>query len=148
MLKNPFKTDKERFVIPKSVQDVLPVRCIWPDGIFMVKKGAYSKSFKFEDINYSVASRADQEAMFLEYSELLNSLDTGAVTKITINNRHLNRCDFEQTILLKDTGDVLDRYRDDYNQMLLDKATGANSIVQDKYVTITVEKDNIADERT
>lgn len=148
MLKNPFKTDKERLTIPKSVQDVLPIRCIWPDGIFMVKRGSYSKSYKFEDINYSVASNADQEAMFLQYSELLNSLDTSAVTKITINNRRLNRLDFEQTILLKDTGDELDRYRQEYNQMLLDKATGANSIVQDKYVTITVEKDNIADART
>ena len=35
-------------------------------------------------INYAVASREDKEAMFLEYSELLNSLDSGATTKITI----------------------------------------------------------------
>lgn len=34
--------------------------------------------FKFEDINYAVASREDKETMFLEYSELLNSLDSGA----------------------------------------------------------------------
>ena len=34
---------------------------------------------------YAVASREDKEAMFLEYSELLNSLDSGATTKITIN---------------------------------------------------------------
>lgn len=74
--------------------------------------------------------------MFLEYSELLNSLDSGATTKITINNRRLNRLDFEQTILIPTTGDNLDEYREEYNKMLLDKATGANSIVQDKYITI------------
>ena len=76
--------------------------------------------------------------MFLEYSELLNSFDSGATTKITINNRRLNRLDFEKTILIPLKGDDLDIYRDEYNKMLLDKATGANSMVQDKYITVSV----------
>ena len=53
------------------------------------------KSFRFSDINYLVASREDKESMVLTYSELLNSLDSGATTKITINNHRLNRSDFE-----------------------------------------------------
>ena len=52
-------------------------------------KDKYSKTYRFTDINYAVASREDKEAMFLEYSELLNSLDSGATTKITINNLSL-----------------------------------------------------------
>lgn len=99
-LKNLFKQDKEKFVVPKSVQSVIPIKTIWEDGIFLVGKNKYAKTFKFEDINYAVASREDKEAMFLEYSELLNSLDSGATTKITINNRRLNKADFEQTILI------------------------------------------------
>ena len=67
--------------------------------------------FKFEDINYAVASREDKETMFLEYSELLNSLDSGATTKITINNRRWNKADFEQTILIPMADDDLDMYR-------------------------------------
>ena len=86
--------------------------------------------------------------MFLEYSELLNALDSGATTKITINNRRLNRRDFEQTILIPMAEDGLDKYRKEYNRMLLDKATGANSIVQDKYVTISVNKKNIEEARS
>ena len=97
-LKNLFKQDKEKFVVPKSAQSVIPIKTIWEDGIFLVGKNKYAKTFKFEDINYAVASREDKEAMFLEYSELLNSLDSGATTKITINNRRLNKADFEQTI--------------------------------------------------
>ena len=117
-------------------------------GIFKVGKDKYSKSFKFTDINYAVASREDKEGMFLEYSELLNSLDSGATTKITINNRRLNRLDFEKTILIPETGDNLDEYREEYNKMLLEKATGANSTVQDKYVTISINKKNVDDART
>ena len=85
--------------------------------------------------------------MFLEYSELLNALDSGATTKITINNRRLNKADFEQTILIPMADDGLDKYRKEYNKMLLDKATGANAIVQDKYVTVSVCKKNIEEAR-
>lgn len=86
--------------------------------------------------------------MFLEYSELLNSLDSGATTKLTINNRRLNRLDFEKTILIPEAGDKLDMYREEYNKMLLDKATGANVTVQYKYVTISINKKSVEDART
>ena len=132
-LTNLLKQDKEKFVVPKGVQDCIPITAIYDDGIFRVGKDKYSKSFKFTDINYAVASREDKEAMFLEYSELLNSLDSGATTKLTINNRRLNRLDFEKTILIPETGDDLDVYREEYNKMLLDKAAG-NSKRQIKFI--------------
>ena len=147
-LKNLFKQDKEKFVIPKSVQNIIPIKTVWKDGISLVGRSKYAKTFKFEDINYAVASREDKEAMFLEYSELLNALDSGATTKITINNRRLNKAAFEQTILIPMSDDGLDKYRKEYNKMLMDKATGANSIVQDKYVTISVSKKNIEEARS
>ena len=146
-LRNLFKQDKEKFVIPKGVQDVIPITAIYDDGIFQIGKDKFTKTFKFSDINYAVASREDKEEMFLEYSELLNSFDSGATTKITINNRRLNRRDFEKSILIPLKGDALDIYRKEYNQMLLDKATGANSMVQDKYITVSVCKKNIEEAR-
>lgn len=145
-LKNLFKQDKERYAVPRKVQDVIPVRRIWKDGIFMTG-GKFSKTYKFTDINYLVASREDKESMFLTYSELLNSLDSGATTKITINNRRLNKANFEQSILMPLRGDFRDEYRREYNQMLLDKATGANGIVQEKYLTISVVKKDIEEAR-
>ena len=99
-LKTMFKQDKEKFSVPRSVQKVIPISRIWKDGIFLVGNNKYSKTFKFEDINYAVASKEDKEAMFIEYSGLLNSLDSGATTKLTINNRQLNKTDFEKTILI------------------------------------------------
>ncbi|MCL6557585.1 MAG: DUF87 domain-containing protein [Firmicutes bacterium] len=145
-LQKIMKQDKEKFVVPRGVQQAIPIRAIWPDGIFRVGN-KFSKSFRFEDINYAVASKEDKEAMFLSYSELLNSFDSGATTKITINNRRLNKADFESSILIPLKYDGLDEYRREYNQMLMDKATGANSIVQDKYVTVSVAKKNIEEAR-
>ena len=146
-LTNVLKQDKEKFAVPRKVQDIVPVRAIWPDGIFMTGKNKFSKMYRFTDINYAVASRGDKEGMFLAYSELLNSLDSGCTTKITINNRRLNRVDFEEHILLDMKDDDLNVYREEYNSMLLEKATGANSIIQDKYVTVSVTRKSIEDAR-
>ena len=109
-IKTILSQDKEKFVVPKKVQDLIPIKCIWPDGIFKVGN-KFSKTYKFSDINYMVASREDKESMFLTYSELLNSLDSGATTKITINNHRLNKADFEDSILMPMKRDGLDGYR-------------------------------------
>lgn len=142
-----FKRDKEKFKVPKSAQAIIPIKALWPDGIFLVGKNKYSKSFKFIDINYAVASTEDKESMFIDYSELLNSLDTGAMAKITINNRRINKVDFEKLILLDLKNDDLDVYRKEYNQMLIDKTKEANEIVQEKMITISVYKKSVEDAR-
>src|SRR5574344_990114 len=129
-LDKTLKQDKEPYAIPKTVQHTIPIQRVWPDGIFLCGN-KYSKCWRFEDINYAIASKDDKTEMFLDYSELLNALDSGATAKITINNRRINRDDFEKSILLRSTGDGLDDLRREYNDMLLDKITGSNnSIVQ------------------
>lgn len=146
-LQRVLKQDKERFVVPQSVQDTIPIRRIWPDGIFLCGN-KYTKCWRFTDINYSIASKDDKTAMFLNYSELLNSLDTEATTKLTICNRRLNREDFENTILLKKMDDGLDHYRDEMNEMLMGYAAESNHIVQDRYITISVVRKSIDDARS
>lgn len=142
------KAEKEKFTIPKSVQDAIPIQRIWPDGIFQVGR-RFSKTFSFTDINYSIASKDDKTAMFLDYAELLNALDSGASAKITINNRKVNKAEFEKSLLLPMKEDGLDPYRKEYNEMLLSTVTGvSSSVVQDRYITITVAKRNIDEART
>lgn len=134
------KQEREDFSVPKNVQQSIPIQRIWDDGIFLVGKNKYSFTYKFSDINYAVASKEDKEAMFLNYSELLNCFDSGATTKITIALRRINKKDFEKEILLPFKQDGLDIYRQEYNQMLLDKALGANGMKREIYLTVSVVK--------
>ena len=145
-IKTIMRQDREPYRIPRRVQDVIPIQCVWPDGIFKVGV-KFSKTYRFTDINYKVAGQEDKETMFRTYSELLNSLDCAATTKLTICNRRQSQADFEQSILMPMREDRLDKYRREYNQMLMDKATGANGITQEKYITITVYKRDIEDAR-
>lgn len=62
-LTNLFKQDKEKFVVPKGVQDVIPIKAIYDDGIFQVGK----------DISYSYICFF-QTALKEEYSSQKQSL--------------------------------------------------------------------------
>ena len=147
-LQNTLKQDREGFVLPKSVQDAIPIRRLWPDGVFQFGS-KFSKTIRFSDVNYAIASKEDKTSMFLGYSELLNALDTGSTTKITINNKRLNRQNFEQEILIPRQNDYLDGYRAEYNSMLMDKVTdSSNSVVQERYITLSVHRKSIEEART
>ena len=142
------KAERERFTVPRSVQDAIPIRRVWPDGVFQAGK-QFSKTFSFTDINYSIAGKDEKTSMFLDYSELLNALDSGASAKITIHNRRLDKAEFERALLLPMKEDGLDGYRREYNEMLLSKVTGTNnSVVQERYFTVSVVKKNVDEART
>lgn len=142
------RAERESFRIPQSVQQAIPINKVYEDGIFRVGRN-FSKTMRFMDINYRVASKDDQMTMFMKYCDLINAIDSEAVTKITINNRRLNRRDFKARILLPGEDDGLAVYRDEYNAMLMDKAAkSSNNMVQEKYITVSSHKKNIVEART
>lgn len=138
------RSERVPFKIPRSVQQSIPIQCIYRDGIWQVN-GKYSQTWRFADINYSLASYEDQRDMFTSYCGVLNSLPTDAVTKITIYNRRLNSSDFQHSVLMQERGDTMDKYRREYNQVLMEKASASNNLIQDKYITVSVACKN-ADE--
>ena len=52
------KLNKEKVKVPKSIQDTIPVDTIYRDGIFRMGN-KFSKSYRFLDINYKIASGED-----------------------------------------------------------------------------------------
>ena len=65
-LQATLKQEKFKFKIPKSVQDAIPIRSVYSDGIFQFGS-KYSKTIRFSDINYAIASKEDKTQMFLGY---------------------------------------------------------------------------------
>ena len=141
------REEREHFKIPRSVQQSIPIQRVYRDGIWQVGN-KFSRTWRFADINYSVASHEDQQEMFLSYCGVLNSLPAGATAKITINNRRLNGTDFQHSILMRLKADGLDQYRREYNDLLMEKAVESNNLIQDKYITISVARKNIDEART
>lgn len=147
-LNNTIKQDRTAYKIPRSVQDVIPIQRIFADGIFQFGT-KYSRTLRFSDINYAIASKEDKTAMFLGYSELLNALDSGSTTKLTICNKQVNRQAFEDTVLLPQRGDSLDGFVNEFNGMLESKISGSSaSVEQERFITVSVHKKNVDEART
>lgn len=146
-LKNVLKIDKEKYKVPRSVQDHIPIRTIYEDGILKVGN-RFSKSFVFRDINYQVAGKEDKEKLFRLYEDFLNSLDSSATAKITIQNRQMLRDELDGSVLMEEKGDGLDEYREEYNQMIEEKAVGASGIYQQKTLTLSVARKTVEEARS
>ena len=67
--------DKEKYRVPRKVQDIIPVKAIWPDGIFLTGKNRYSMLLVFTDINFTVAANDVKKSMIEQYAEIINSFD-------------------------------------------------------------------------
>ena len=145
-LRTVLSQDKEAYRVPRKVQDLIPIKRIWEDGVFLVGN-KYTKSFCFTDINYMVAGQSAKDDMSGAYKKVLNSLDDGMSAKITVNNRSLDQVEFEQSILMQMKQDRRDPYRIEYNKMLTDKGVGTNCVIQEKYVTVSVAKRELEDAR-
>lgn len=141
------KQNKEEFRIPKTSQDVIPIDTVYKDGIFKIGN-RYTKSYRFLDINYVIASKEEKTGLFLDYGDLLNSLDSSVMVKITVNNHKIDLHKFKEDILIPFKEDGLDEYRKEYNEMLLDKLKESDDIVQEKYLTLTVFKNNVEEARS
>ena len=87
------KSERVKFRIPRSVQQSIPICCVYPDGIWQVGN-KHSKTWRFADVNYAAASEEDRRSIFLSYGSALNALPTDATAKVTIINRRLNPADF------------------------------------------------------
>ena len=141
------RSEKVDFIIPRSVQQSIPIQKIFSDGIFHVGR-KLSKTWRFADVNYVAASEDVKLSIFQSYSGVLNSLPTDAAAKITIINRKLNQESFEKTVLMKERGDDLDQYRRESNRIMREKAAESNDLVQEKYITLAIPQRKIEDTRS
>ena len=139
-LQTVMRQDKEKFRVPRSVQQMIPIKRIWPSGIFMVGNSKYSKTYRFADINFALASNEDKEIMMDQYADIMNSLEIGATSKLTICNRRRNIRDFEKNVLIPMRGDALDEYCKECNEVLMEKAIGSSGMLQEKFLTVSIQK--------
>ena len=146
-LKNVMKQDKERFHIPRSVQQAIPIQTIWKDGIFLVGRNKYAKTYRFTDINFELASEEDKRSLFLEYTSILNYFDCGATAKLTVIIRRLNKEELQDAVLIPLREEPLDAYRTEINEMLLEKTVGSNGMIRELYATVSVYRKNVEEAR-
>ena len=131
-----------------TAQDSIPYREMARDGICRIKSRKYSKTLQFYDINYRLAQRDDKTAIFENWCDFLNYFDSTIHVEITFINRHGGMQEYEDVVDIAPAGDSFDDIRLEYGGMLKDQlAKGNNGITRSKYVTFTIESDDIYEAR-
>lgn len=84
---------------PATAQDSIPYQRMWPDGVCRVSDALYSKTVRFEDINYQLAQNEDKAAIFEGWCDFLNYFDASIRFQFSFHNLYGGHDALEQSIL-------------------------------------------------
>ena len=127
-----------------TAQQTIPYEIMYPDGICRLAGKLYSKSIEFFDINYQLAQPDDKTATFEALCDFYNSLDSSIGLQLTFVNRVAGKGEFAKSIEIPPQGDGFDDVRTEYAAMLQSQlAKGNNGLIKKKYLTFTLEAENV-----
>lgn len=145
-LKKKKNRTSDNVSLPKTAQDTIPYKDVYKEGIIESKPNFFTKTYKLNDINFSIAPYEEQESMFQKYQEFLNSFDSNTDIQIVINNKNVDEETLLKEVLCSHKQDGLDHFRDEMNDMLKEKMTeGRNNLMSDKYLVVGTKADSIKD---
>ena len=126
------------------MQQSIPYREMYRDGICRVTDRYYTKTVQFFDINYQLAQAEDKTQIFESYCDFLNYFDSSIHVQFTFINQQANMQDFAQSIDIPTRGDEYDEIRSEYGDMLRGQMQkGNNGLSKRKYITFGVEADDL-----
>mgnify|MGYP000087405040 CR=1 FL=1 len=128
-----------------TAQQTIPYLIMYPDGICRVSEKKYSKSVAFEDINYQLAQPDDKTAIFENWCDFLNYFDASVSVQLSFINQGTQRGEAEKAINIPAQDDAFNSIRTEYGDMLKNQLSkGNNGLVKHKYITFSIEADNLA----
>lgn len=134
------KEDKKQM----SAQDSIPFQQMFRDGICKVSDNYYTKTIRFQDINYQLNQNEDKTAIFDGWSDFLNYFDSSVNFELSFMNLSAKDDSFSRQLIIPPQGDDFDEIREEYTEMLQDRlARGNNGLIKTKYITFGIEADNI-----
>ena len=128
-----------------TAQQTIPYLAMYPDGICKITEKKYSKSISYDDINYQLAQADDKTAIFENWCDFLNYFDASVSVQLSFINQGTQRDNAEKAIDIPMQEDAFNSIRTEYSDMLKNQlAKGNNGLVKYKYITFSVEADNLA----
>jgi hypothetical protein len=128
--------------VPQTVQQSLPYREMYKDGICRVNERLYTKTLTFSDITYQLAQNEVKMQIFESYCDYLNYFDSSISVQFSFLNQPGNVEEFQRALDIPDRQDAIDPIRREYAGILKNqRAKGNNGLVKAKYVTFGVEAD-------
>ena len=130
---------------PHSSQQTIPYVQMFPDGICHFSGKRYSKTVAYEDINYQLAQADEKTAIFENWCDFLNYFDASVQVQLSFINQGGRGKEAENAIHISAQEDAFNSIRIEYGDMLKNQlAKGNNGLVKSKYITFSIEAENLA----
>ena len=127
---------------PHTVQDSIPFRNLYPDGLCRLDDRLFSKTIAYEDVNYRLAGPDDQRDIFERLCDFYNGYDPSIGVQMTLSSSH--KGGGGDLFRMAAQGDDLDGIRAEASGILQTQyERGSNGYVKSKYVTLTIEAESI-----
>ena len=138
------KKDKKAKKIAKSAQQTIPYIEMCRDGICKVNSRLYTKTIRFNDINYQLAQNEDKTAIFENWCDFLNYFDSSIFVQFSFINQRTSISEFKKAIHIPEQDDEFNDIRKEYSDMLQNQLTkGNNGLLKRKYITFGIEADSL-----
>ena len=139
------KKVKRKQKLPRTVQQSIPYKYIYDDGVIETEPGVFTKAYRLDDINFLMASEEEQLAISDLYGEFLNSIPKEVRFQIVIQNHPMKKEEFLEEIRYEmQDNDDLNLYRSAMNKMLIESvARGKANLHQDKYCVVALEETDV-----
>ena len=117
---------------------------MFQDGICRVGTDYYTKTIRFQDINYQLAQQEDQTEIFEEWCSFLNFFDSSVHFELSFMNLATDSEKFERSIAIAHRNDGFDEVRDEYTDMLKRQMeAGNNGLTKTKYLTFGIHAESM-----
>lgn len=150
-LKNTKRQDKEQLKAIRFTQNSIPLEQFYEDGIFLIQSGKkynkYSATYQLQDISYLTLSDEMQKQIFFAWSAVLNALDPGTTNKISVIKHKISSATLER-FMMHSQNPQYEKLQTEYNRILKQRALQGNGMIQEVYLTISVNKKDIDSARS
>jgi len=129
---------------PQTVQQSIPYRAMYRDGICRVNERLFTKTVAFQDVNYHLAQPEDQAVIFEGWGSFLNYFDSSISVQLSFINRFGRPDEYKRSILFPHVDARFDSICREYADMLQNQlAKGNNGLNKTKYITFGVQADDL-----
>ena len=143
-MKEAIKKARKDDGVPRTAQQSIPFDRMFQDGICRVGSDYYTKTIRFQDINYQLAQQEDKTEIFEEWCAFLNFFDSSVHFELSFMNMATDVDEFRTGIEIPHRNDAFNTVRDEYSAMLFHQMeAGNNGLTKTKYLTFGIHADSM-----
>lgn len=132
--------------IPKTVQDSIPYKMCYENGVIKLDNNTYCKTYVFNDINFNDKEEVSQYEISDRWGQFLNLFSPQMNIQLTLFNRQIDESVVLNEVLIKPRPDNYNGLREASNKIIQDAMLdGTNNLKCEKYFTVSFKAHSLSE---